>query len=226
MQKITDIYNKYKIMPNLQDHMFRVAGVASLICDNFNELLPKREIVSACLLHDMGNIIKFNLDKFPEFLKPEGLDYWKNIQNEYFNKYGKEQHVATNKIIKELGVSDEVFYLVENIGFGKAYDNFKSDSFARKICAYSDMRVAPFGVESLEGRLEDFRGRSRGSSIYKDSEVEDIHNYFFEIEKQIFTKCKIRPENINNETILQIITELKNESIVPRISELKNSGIK
>jgi len=62
-------------MPSLQLHMFRVAGVASVICENFKqpELINQDDIVSACLLHDMGNIIKFNLSLFPQFLEPEGL---------------------------------------------------------------------------------------------------------------------------------------------------------
>ena len=42
MRKILDIYDEYKIMPNLQEHMLRVAAVASLICDNFDEVLPKK----------------------------------------------------------------------------------------------------------------------------------------------------------------------------------------
>ena len=57
VRKISEIYAEYKIMPNLQMHMYRVAAVASLIYDNFNEPLNKEEIITACLLHDMGNII-------------------------------------------------------------------------------------------------------------------------------------------------------------------------
>ncbi len=53
---IGTIYKKYKIMPQLQEHMFRVAAVALLICENFEDSLPKEDIVTACLLHDMGKI--------------------------------------------------------------------------------------------------------------------------------------------------------------------------
>ena len=35
-----------------------------------------------------------------------------------------------------------------------------------------------------------------------------------QIEKQIFSKCKIKPEDINNETVAPIISELKNFVIV------------
>ena len=40
--KISEIYEKYKIMPNLQEHMLRVAGVASIICDNFSKKIEKK----------------------------------------------------------------------------------------------------------------------------------------------------------------------------------------
>ena len=80
-KNISEIYEEYKIMPNLREHMLRVAGAASLICDNFTEPLNKEEIISACLLHDMGNIIKFKLDYFPEFNKPEKAEYWQNVQS-------------------------------------------------------------------------------------------------------------------------------------------------
>ena len=73
--KISEIYQKYQIPPHLQLHMYRVSAVAWTICDNFDEELDKIKIVAADLLHDMGNIIKFDLKLFPEFLEPEGYDY-------------------------------------------------------------------------------------------------------------------------------------------------------
>jgi len=39
--KIQQIYDKYQIMPNLQEHMLRVAGVASIICDNYTKPVNK-----------------------------------------------------------------------------------------------------------------------------------------------------------------------------------------
>ena len=83
MRTIQQIYSDYKIMPNLQLHQLRVASVAKIIAENFKEKLDKESIVIACLFHDMGNIIKFNFSYFTEFLKPEGLEYWQAVKNEY-----------------------------------------------------------------------------------------------------------------------------------------------
>jgi len=59
---ITEIYEHYNIPPWLQEHMLRVSAVSSIICDQLGDKVRKHEVVSACLLHDMGNIIKFDFD--------------------------------------------------------------------------------------------------------------------------------------------------------------------
>src|ERR1035437_2830314 len=116
-RKILEIYSEYKIPPNLQRHMFWVAAVATMICDNFDEPLPKEDIITACLLHDMGNIVKYELGYFPEFLKPEGLEYWQNVQNEFREKYGEDEHKVTFLITKEFGLSDRIVELASGNGF-------------------------------------------------------------------------------------------------------------
>ncbi len=208
MKTISEIYKDYKIMPNLAEHMLRVAGVAYLICDNFDLPVKKDEIVSACLLHDMGNIIKFNLTKFPEFLQPEGLEYWQKVQQEYFEKYGEDEHVATNMIAKEIGVSDKTIELINAIGFFNAGETAKGDDYDKKITAYCDDRVNPFGIVSLEDRLADLRSR------YAHKGGDTPERRAFEaglraIEPQVFAKCKIKPEDINDETVAPIISKLR-----------------
>ena len=66
MKNITDIYEKYKIMPLLAMHQIRVAAVAMMICDSLSVPIDKDSVIKACLLHDIGNIIKFDLNHFPE----------------------------------------------------------------------------------------------------------------------------------------------------------------
>ncbi len=67
MKNIIQIYSQYKIMPTLQQHQLRVAGVAKQICDSISEPIDKEVVVDVCLVHDMGNIIKF--DSIIESLK-------------------------------------------------------------------------------------------------------------------------------------------------------------
>ncbi|TSC78066.1 MAG: isoleucyl-tRNA synthetase [Parcubacteria group bacterium Gr01-1014_24] len=206
---IETIYKKYKIIPSLQEHMLRVAAVASLICDNFNESLNKEEIITACLLHDMGNILKFKLDSFPEFLKPEGLSYWQKVKDGYVNKYGNDEYSASLKIAQELQVSDEVLELIKAISFLGAPGNALGIDYGKKIVEYCDDRVIPFGVVSLEQRFLDLRKRyeHRGGNTPERIAFE---NAVRQMEKQIFSKCKIRPEDINDKTVAPVIEQLKN----------------
>src|SRR3989338_1473694 len=186
MRKITDIYRDHKIMPNLQTHQLRVAMVAQMICDNMNIPVNKDNVISACLLHDMGNIIKFNLGYFPHFTELEGSKYWQKVQDEYITKYGEDEHKATLMIIKELGLSEDISKLVDCIAFFTADENAKGQDFNKKICAYADMPVNP-GVD------EQF--------IFESS--------LREIEKQIFAHSKIKPEDVNDESVSLKIEDLK-----------------
>lgn len=208
---ISEIYTKYKLMPSLQLHMFRVAGVAAVICDTINLPVDSHSILSAALLHDMGNIIKFKLDIFPEFLEPEGKEYWQTVQNEYFEKYGHDEHVATVEIATEIGANEKVMDLLNRIGFSKANATYESSDFNLKIAAYSDMRVEPMGIVSLEKRLNDGRERNRNrqTSFSNDSLFAEMSEYLKKIEKQIFEKTSIKPEEITEEKVQTHIQELK-----------------
>ncbi len=212
---ITQIYTKYKIMPSLQLHMLRVAGVARIICENFKkpELINTENIVTACLLHDMGNIIKFDLSLFPQFLEPEGLDYWKVVQDEFINKYGKDEHIATFAIATELGVSEQVLELVKSIGFSNSESNFNTNDFNSKISAYADFRVAPYGVDLLKNRLEDGRKRFKINKMhtydFKKDKFEQMVKFIEQIEKQIFEKCNLKPVQITETLVLTKLDELK-----------------
>ncbi|MFA7315707.1 MAG: HD domain-containing protein [Candidatus Paceibacterota bacterium] len=214
MKKITDIYTEYNIMPNLQAHQFRVAGVASQVCNSLNVPIDTRSVISACLLHDMGNIIKFHLETFPEFLEPEGLTYWQNIQNEYLSRYGHDEHEATVKIIQELGLSEDIVELANQNRFSWLCKHKESDNLALKIIHYADARVGPHGVLSYDERMDDagVRYANHKNSI----EEEKRHALVLcgkEIEKQIFSHSKIKPEDINDESTALYMEDLKNFEI-------------
>lgn len=56
--KISDIYKKFGIPPNLQEHMLRVCGVVSFIKKHWNNADIKIDwdlVKKTSLLHDLGN---------------------------------------------------------------------------------------------------------------------------------------------------------------------------
>ena len=207
---ISKIYDEYKIMPTLREHMFRVAAVASLICDSFNEPLPKEEIISACLLHDMGNIIKFKLDYFPEFNKPEGLEYWQIVQGEYIEKYGDNEHEAIIKKMKELGLPKNIIELADSNQFSLLCRQRDAEDVSVKIIHYADSRVGPYGILSYRERMNDAKKRYENhKNLVHKEERQKLVACGEDMEKQIFSKCKIKPEDITDEAINLLILELK-----------------
>lgn len=169
-------------------------------------------MVLACLLHDIGNIVKFDFAVFPETTAEKGLEYWQKIKAETIKKYGKDSHTATHNMLKELGVLERVLELVNSIGFSQAKENMESQDFAKKICAYADMRVLPRGVGSLEERMADLRVRYKNHPEgAKNREV--FEESLREIEKQIFLYCKLKTEEITEEKVKQELGRLKNWEI-------------
>jgi hypothetical protein len=211
MKTISEIYKEYKTIPSLQEHMFRVAAVASLICDNFEGELPRKDIITACLLHDMGNIIKFRMDVMPQFFEPEGIGYWQKVQNEYKQKYGDNDHEANVKIIKELNISEKIASLANLNQFSLICEHRNSPDMTIKIVHYSDGRVDPHGIVSYEERMEEARKRyANHNDFFVEERRRKLVACGKDIEKQIFAKCKIRPEDITNESVAPIIAGLKN----------------
>lgn len=209
--KISEIYNQYRIIPNLQLHQLRVAAVAKQISDNMIINVDNASIVTAALLHDMGNIIKFDLNVFPDFLEPEGLEYWKKVKKSFHRDYGDDEHLAHIEIAKELKIDDKVIEIINNVGFSKSKANYENSSYENKIVAYSDMRVTPFKVVSLEERVYEGRKRYDQNTGEKSvfTEFEENYDYLKKIERQIFENNKLKPLNINDESTNQLIDILE-----------------
>lgn len=213
---IIEIYKKYKITPALQHHQLRVAGVASILCQEIPTISEDTSnIVTACLLHDMGNIIKFNMNLFPDFFEPEGVEYWQKVQQDFIRTYGNDEHEATITIVQEIleghKAKTRVIDLIDAIGFSNAKRNYESNDFGWKIAAYSDMRVEPYGVTTLEKRLEDGNKRFKLNKPGKSR-----HDFFLEmaeylkkIEQQIFEHISAKPCTITEESVNVLIPEIR-----------------
>jgi len=207
MRNILDIYKQYKIPENLQLHQLRVASVAKILAQAcIKERLPVETIVEACLLHDMGNIVKFKFEQFPEFFELEGLEYWQNIQKEFIEKYGNDDHLATLAIVGEIGLPREISLYVDHI-IGDRVEAITDPIVGVVIAKYADVRVGPKGVMSLHVRLEDFRTRYVGR--ISDEYVDNTILVFEEAEKDIFEYVSMKPEDITDALIAPIIEELK-----------------
>ena len=216
-RSVRDIYRDYEIMPALAEHQFRVAGVACAIMEALDAAAVtmsfyKEEVIAACLLHDMGNILKFNLASLPEFLEPKGLTYWEGIKANYAAKYGPDEHGATLAIAEELGVSARIKEYIEAVGFSNAVKAAQSGSLEKMICCYADQRVAPHGVVSLTGRMEEARIRYAGRA-HRITDPEFAARQFaalMKTEKQIFAHTSVTPDAITETSAEKYFSALEN----------------
>lgn len=214
--KISEIYKKYQIPPHLQLHMYRVSAVAWVICDNFKEKIDKDNVVAADLLHDMGNIIKFDLKLFPEFLEPEGYDYWLGVQRDYIARYGNDEHEATRIIAEEVSASTRIRELLNSVGSSKTSKIIKSLDKSKWIANYADYRVYPHGVVSLEKRLKDGRKRyvqNKGLHSVSMKKSIEIEKFSYQLEKLIQRDTSIDLNSITDKSVSGIIKQLPNFEI-------------
>jgi len=217
METLREIYTRYKIMPSLQMHQLRVAAVGKTVCEHFKDGIDTHAVVAACLLHDMGNILKFDLSAFPDFLEPEGLAYWQGVKDEYEVKYGRDQHAATLAIARELGVSEKILRCIDCVAFSKAEDTLTNGSWEEKVCEYADSRVSPHGVLTLDERLREARKRylaRKGSAgqdiaIVPPDRFEELVAAEHEIERRLFARTDITPVDITDASVARIIEELR-----------------
>jgi|SRR5665213_138810 len=223
MRTPREIYEAYRIMPILDTHQLRVASVAKMICDSFanstDSPIDARSIILTALFHDMGNIIKSNLDYFPDLFKDqEERAYWEKVKQEYIEKYGVNEHYAALAITEELGLSEVVRRYIAGIGFSNVKTTRDSGSYEEKICEYADLRVGPFGVLTLEGRITDiqtrYAGRRHAAVPDDENEFNELKQAAFEMEGQIFAKTSIKPEDINDASVAPLIEELRDYQVL------------
>lgn len=212
------IYQNYALPLVLQNHMLRVAAVAKWIIEHWNNSsikLNEEEIIEVLLLHDIGNIVKGEDDNFkalfPDTYDMESFEYWINMRKWVREHYGNNDLEATQNIVKEIGISKKLQEMIEKKQFYNNKKTYESTDFAIKICAYADQRVAPEGVMSLNGRLNEAIKRYQNvkdASINRP-ERKTLIQYAKKIEEQIFHNVKGSPEQITDESVDIYISDLK-----------------
>jgi hypothetical protein len=194
ISSIKEIYEQFQVMPSLQMHMRKVAAVADWILSTINCIpkADKNDVIAALLLHDLGNIVKFKLG--------EELTDWRKIQQETIAEYGSDDHVATEKMVRELGVRNRLAFLISEMGFENLQHVIDSNDMELKICLYADLRVAPDGIVSLQKRFADLRERYKNTayeSRYGSLQVERA----LLLEHQVFKNSTRCSQEINDQTI-------------------------
>lgn len=209
MRTITDIYAEYKIPKNLQLHQLRVAALAKIICDNLTVPIDAENVVRTALMHDMGNIIKFNLGVFPESLEPEGRGYWETVKKEYIEKYGADEHAASIQIIREITGSERLAHLAECVDLGHVDERMNTDDFGVKVVSYVDNRMGLTGFVSVNERRADNARRYPEFDAWRETFYDSI----LVVETQIQGVCAIDLRTVTNDMLAPVVEELRSFEI-------------
>jgi len=197
---ISELYKKYYVSPNLKDHMFRVAGVASFIADHWTgSEIDWNTLIKCALIHDIGNLVKFNFERNLEFYGREkkNIKIWKERQKEMIAKYGSEDNEATHKILKEISFPENLNEIIYSKRFSNSIHTLESDNYLLKILHYSDLRVLPMGIDTLSERFAEAKSRQYGQT----DNIEDLCQVCFDIEKQIQANVNVPLSNINSKSV-------------------------
>ncbi len=214
---IWEAYEKYSIMPNLRLHQLRVAAVARTLAE---ALGADSELVTrAALLHDMGNIMKSDFNQFPpEFYGEKGREYWEAVKADCGARFGLDEHSATAAIVRDLGIDESVVTLIDSMGFSRAQEVYTSGSIELQILEYSDQRVAPYGIVSMEERLAEghkrYQERERTEYGHDDSEFDTNHEILKRLESKLFGGLPIAPESLTEASLKDTIESLTLYTII------------
>lgn len=154
-----EVYELYKIPDNLQAHMLRTAAVAWLVCSLLNRTREERNQATVLmLLHDMGNIVKYNLDSTTLWSERDRQrpEYIAAIKAEMIEKYGDKDEVATVKIMRELEIDPKVVATLPKLSPKNLPTLVSSEAgWLEQVGAYADQRVIPTGVATIWDRIID-----------------------------------------------------------------------
>lgn len=214
MYTVREIYARYEVPPWLQEHQIRVAAVGKIVADAYTSPIDIDLIVSTCLLHDIGAIVKFDFgfvlqQKVPGLCPPAEIAHWVQVQEKIRAQYGKKEYEASERIISELGF-ERIRTLFSNLGFSQMKRILAEGNKEAMIVQYADMRVGPYGILPLTERVSEVITRYADVAGWEER-VEESHTYLpqaLDIEKHVFEDIAIRPNDIDDATAKSIMTTL------------------
>lgn len=189
--KVKQLYKKYRIPKNLQEHMLRAGALASIICESWiGKKIDKDLVIIACLFHDAGKIVKFDFTR-PELFGKEAknIDYWRRVQVEVIKKYGQDEVTANYKICRDMGLNLKILEIIKNSGWDDAQNLLDSGDMESVVETYCDMRIGPFGILSVDRRIGNLKDRTGGDRQYSLL-FETAHILENEIQKNVKVDLK------------------------------------
>lgn len=214
---IKDIYEHYHVPPNLALHMYRVAALGAYLAESLTDPMKVRRdfLITGCLLHDIGNIVKFDMGHVHDAFIQDHIEYYKQVQKEVFNRYGSDENMATVHIAQEVIKDKELLSLLGMTGLAKIQFAHETDDMTVKLFRYADERISPDGVVTVEERYDDIAKRYAGRDhpLNNAQYLKQRKKLVKEIEEQIQSQCTIDLQKVSDIDIEQYIEMLHDYKI-------------
>ncbi|MBP6993868.1 hypothetical protein KBB12_01345 [Candidatus Woesebacteria bacterium] len=179
-------------------------------------VFDRKFITTACLFHDIGNIIKFDFrpGKLLEIPEDEASQ-WLGVQQQFIEKYGSNENDAVNAIVGEVGLERDVQILLRQTGIEKVRYAIQTNDWSVKLTRIGDERISPRGVVSVRERYADilFRYTGRNHHLANKEENTERIELAIKLEAQIQQKCTIDLQKITDANIESYIENLKTYEI-------------
>lgn len=214
---IAELYNQFHIMSHLERHMLGVGAVGKVIVDSWtgSESLDRDVVLHTCLVHDLANAIKFDfsqdLTKFGMEGTEEEVAEMKQAQADMVEKYGDNEDEAKMAIVKELGFSEDVLYVLKYMDIYFTEEIMASSNWELKICSYADSRIGPNGILSLQERFDELivRYRDKPSATINHPRRDEFIPLFHQLEGRLQERTSVDLEGLSDSDLEACYEELK-----------------
>lgn len=215
---ISQIYQTFNIPKNLAMHMLWVTSIGALTIENWSgPVIDRDRVISALLLHDIGNLIKFELSssQAKKLYSKQELKKLVVFQKQMIGFYGDNADIANILILQELQVNKQIIQLLENHSFDYLPTLLDSENWNEKIVFYADLRVAPWGIVSVAQRVKNLRERycHRNPDWNNNSLYKKWLNWSTQLEDQLNQQTKIDLESIPQNRIEEKVLALSDYKI-------------
>jgi 5'-deoxynucleotidase YfbR-like HD superfamily hydrolase len=196
--QVNEVYRDYQTPKNLQEHMLRVAALASIILENWKgSNIDKDNIIKACIIHDIAKPMNFDLAKQAQFgMSEEDIEKLRQLQITIKTNFGDDEHRATIGIAKTIGCNANIIKYLDNLEWKYIPKLLEINDNNSLLPIYCDMRIGTKGILTLAERLEDLKNRTNSdeyeANVMNGNELEQL--LFKNVNKDLNT---ITDENIN-----------------------------
>ncbi len=225
---VQDIYQHYLIPSNLAEHMLQTAALGQIICQHWQQNktdLQQSLVLTTLLLHDMGNLIKFKLDKTANKQQRQVAQLltadqnWQQQQQAMIAKYGSSCEQANSIILQELGLN-KAAQLLKRHNFDRLHTLIDQPGhWQEKIIFYCDLRFTPFGLSSVPERIQDLKERYQSQNPnWRDAAiVRQRLDDSLQLEASLNQYTKIDLKHIADSSIKPLVQQLRQYPITVKV---------